>query len=297
MGAKKPLTPEVTSIGCGTPTPLPGRFGSAYVVQAGDEKLLFDCGPATTWKLARNGISTTDINDVFFTHHHFDHDADFPTFILTRWDQMIPRDTTLNVYGPRLTEEFTNGILDENTGLFAHDWIARVNHPASQITFQDRGGELPRSKPDVNPLNMGPGLIKSGSSWEVTAAPADHVQPYLDSLAYRIDTPDGSVVLTGDTAPCDTVTDLARGADVLMMMCWESHDRMYGNEHADASSSILGAAETAAEAGVKQLVMVHIGARLTTAEMKGPRDIEAKQAWNGTLIWGDEGMKVPWPEG
>ena len=86
-------------------------------MQIGDEKLLFDCGPATTWKLARNGISTTEIDDVFFTHHHFDHDADFPTFILTRWDQMVPRDKTLNVYGPKLTEEFTNGILDEDTGL------------------------------------------------------------------------------------------------------------------------------------------------------------------------------------
>ena len=142
---------------------------------------------------------------------------------------------------------------------------------------------------------MGPGLIKSGANWEVTAARAEHVQPYLDSLAYRIDTSDGSVVLTGDTTPCDTVTELARGADVLMMMCWESHDRMDGNEHAGASSSIQGAAETAAEAGVKQLVMVHIGARLTTAEMKGPREIEAAKAWDGRIIWGDEMMKVPWP--
>ena len=267
MGAKKPSTPEITIIGCGTPTPLPDRFGSSYVVQIGDEKLLFDCGPATTWKLARNGISTTEIDDVFFTHHHFDHDADFPTFILTRWDQMVPRDKTLNVYGPKLTEEFTNGILDEDTGLFAHDWKARVHHPVSQVTFADRGGILPRTKPDVDPHNMGPGLIKSGSTWEVTAAPADHVQPYLDSLAYRIDTPDGSVVLTGDTAPCDSITELARGADVLMMMCWESHDHMESTDHADASASILGAAETAEEAGVKQLVMVHIGARLTTTEM------------------------------
>ncbi|MEE2840844.1 MAG: MBL fold metallo-hydrolase [Chloroflexota bacterium] len=296
MGAKRSLALEVTIIGCGTPTPLPDRFGSSYVVQVGDEKLLFDCGPATTWKLARAGISTTEIDNVFFTHHHFDHDADFPTFILTRWDQMIPTDRMLNVYGPRLTEEFTNGIIDEDTGLFAHDWKARVNHPASQITFADRGGILPRKKPEVDPHNMGPGLIKSGANWEVTAARAEHVQPYLDSLAYRIDTSDGSVVLTGDTTPCDTVTELARGADVLMMMCWESHDRMDGNEHAGASSSIQGAAETAAEAGVKQLVMVHIGARLTTAEMKGPREIEAAKAWDGKIIWGDEMMKVPWPE-
>ena len=155
MGAKKPLTPEVTIIGCGTPTPLPDRFGSSYVVQVGDEKLLFDCGPATTWKLARAGIKTTEIDDVFFTHHHFDHDADFPTFILTRWGQMIPRDKTLNVYGLKLTEEFTNVIIDEDTGLFVHDWKARIHHPASQIMFQDRGVELPRKKPDVDPHSMG----------------------------------------------------------------------------------------------------------------------------------------------
>jgi len=44
-------------------------------------------------------------------------------------------------------------------------------------------------------------------------------------------------------------------------------------------------------------VMVHIGARLTTSEMKGPLEIYAKQAWNGELIWGEEMMKVPWRKG
>jgi ribonuclease BN (tRNA processing enzyme) len=144
---------------------------------------------------------------------------------------------------------------------------------------------------------MGPGPIKSGGSWQVTAAHADHVQPFLDSLAYRLDSDDGSVVLTGDTAPCDSVTQLARGADVLMMMCWESHEFMAGTEHAAASCSIRGAAETAQEADVKQLVLVHIGARLTRAEMQGPREQEAAQAFSGKVVWGDEGMVVPWPEG
>ena len=41
MGATPSSKPEVTIIGCGTPTPLPDRFGSSYVVQIGDEKLLF----------------------------------------------------------------------------------------------------------------------------------------------------------------------------------------------------------------------------------------------------------------
>lgn len=288
--------PEVTIIGCGTPTPLPDRFGSAYLVDIGGEKLLFDCGPATTWKLVRNGISPTDIDTVVFTHHHFDHDADFPAFILTRWDQIVPRDRPLNVYGPTLTEKFTNGIIDEETGLFAHDWQARVGHPGSQITYRERGGELPRGKPLVAPRDIGPGAFLENDRYRITAAPAEHVQPFLDSLAYRIDTDEGSVVITGDTRPCDSVTDLARGADVMMMMCWESHDRMQRSEHESASCSIRGAAETAAEAGVKQLVMVHIGARLTEPGLSESNDREARAVWGGRLVWGAEGMKVPWPE-
>ncbi len=295
MSGKGTKTPKVTLIGCGTPTPLPDRFGSAHLIDIAGEKLLFDCGPATTWKLVRNGFKLTDINTVVFTHHHFDHDADFPAFILTRWDQMIPRDRELQVYGPNLTEAFTDGILNEDTGLFRHDWKARVHHPASAITFADRGGELPRAKPMVVPQDVGPGVIVETDNYRITAAPAEHVQPYLDSLAYRIESDEGSVVITGDTRPCDTVTDLARGADVLMMMCWESHERMVGNEHAMASCSIRGAAETAAEADVKQLVMVHVGGRLTAPEMAEAREREASLAWDGRVVWGEEGLTVPWP--
>ena len=221
--------PEITIIGCGTPTPTPDRFGSSYVIEIGGEKLLFDCGPATTHKLVKAGISPTEIDTVFFTHHHFDHDADFPTFILTRWDQNVPVDRVLSVYGPPPTTKFTNGIIDEETGLFAHDWLARVHHPGSQVTFADRGGVLPRHKPMVEPHDMEPGLIRRGTTWQITGAVAEHVQPYLDSLAYRIDTDEGSIVVTGDTRPCDSITDLARGADVLMMMCWESDEAGRGH--------------------------------------------------------------------
>ncbi len=296
MGAKEAATPKVTIIGCGTPSPLPDRFGSAHLVDIAGEKILFDCGPATTWKLVQNGVSPTEINNVVFTHHHFDHDADFPTFILTRWDQMVPRDRELHVWGPTLTEEFTNGIIDEDYGLFRHDWKARVGHLGSQITYQDRGGELPRSKPLVIPKDVGPGVIVETDNYRITAAPAEHVQPFLDSLAYRVDTDEGSLVITGDTRPCDSITNLAREADVLMMMCWESHDRIGGNDHDLATCSISGAAETAADAGVKQLVMVHIGGRLTKPENAEANEREARTKWGGELVWGHEQMVVPWPK-
>ena len=188
-------------LGAGTPTPTPTRFGSSFVLQTGDDRLMIDCGPAATAKLVQAGLWPTEIDYLFFTHHHFDHDVDYPCFLLCRWDQSIGKENRLQVFGPTLTEQLTHRILDERDGAFSHDWIARVNHPLSQQVYVNRGGVLPRRPPDVLAKDVGPGRIFSGPDWEVTAAPAEHVQPYLDSLAYRIDTPDGSVVFTGDTQP------------------------------------------------------------------------------------------------
>lgn len=177
MGAKESTTPKVTIIECGTPTPTPGCFGSGYVVDIGRAILLFDCGPATTWKLVLNGIQPTEIDTVVFTHHHFDHGADFPTFILTRWDRSVPKAKPFSTYVPTLTEKFTNGILDEDTGLFAHDWKARVNHPSSQRLFAKRGGRLSRLKPEVVAKDIGPGVVTEPDRYRITVAPAEHVEP------------------------------------------------------------------------------------------------------------------------
>ena len=288
-------TPNIIIIGCGTPTPTPDRFGSAYLIEVDGEKLLFDCGPATTFKLAKVGISPAEIDEVYFTHHHFDHDADFPTFVLSRWDQLVPTDRPLRVYGPPPTTRFANGIVDAEKGLFAHDWLARVHHPLSQVTYRDRGGRLPRAKPRILARDVGPDFVRQGARWKISAARAEHVQPHLESLAYRLDTATGSIVIAGDSRPCDAITGLARGADILLMMCWESAEVVDGTDLAQGTCSIRGAAETAAAAGVRQLVMVHIGERLTRPEMRETRELEARQAWDGRIIWGEELTRVPWP--
>lgn len=49
----------------------------------------------------------------------------------------------------------------------------------------------------------------------VTAVFVQHA-PVFPALAYRFDTPNGSVVFSGDTGPCDNVVRLAAGADYLV---------------------------------------------------------------------------------
>ena len=245
-------------LGAGTPTPTPTRFGSSFAIKISDDQIMLDCGPATTHKLVKAGLWPTDINHLFFTHHHFDHDIDYPCFLLCRWDQSVGKEDVLKVFGPTLTEKITHGILDEKDGLFAHDWIARVNHPLSQKIHVNRGGTLPRKPPNVIAKDVGPGKVYTAKNWEVYAAPGEHVQPYLDSLAYRFETPDGSIVFTGDTQPCDSVTNLANNADMMLCMCWDEQSVMDETGESSGQCGTEGAAAMAQEAGVKRLVLVHI---------------------------------------
>ena len=253
-------------LGTGTPTPSPDRFGSAFVTEIGDNKVMVDCGPAATHKLVKAGLWPTQITDLFFTHHHFDHNVDYPCFLLCRWDQGGDEEM-LRVYGPTLTTEITQGLIGPS-GVFAPDWKARVGHPASQKVFVNRGGTLPRKPPDVAAEDIGPGHVIDGDGWRITSAYADHAQPFLDSLAYRLDSDEGSVVFTGDTAPCDTVTELAMGADVMFAMCWDDEDYMESNDETVGVSGARGAARMAARARVSRLVLVHSHSRLDGDEAR-----------------------------
>ena len=282
---------EIYTLGAGTPTPTPTRFGSSHVLKLGDQLLMFDCGPAATHKLVKAGLFPTQVDYLFFTHHHFDHDIDYPCFLLCRWDQSIGKENQLQVFGPDLTEQITEGILGEN-GLFAHDWKARVNHPLSQQVFVNRGGTLPRPAPSVDARDVGPGKVFSGPDWEVTAAPAEHVQPWLDSLAYRVDSAEGSVIFTGDTQPCDSVTELARGADMMLCMCWDDQAVMDANGEYAGQCGTTGAARMAQDAGVEKLVLVHIGPHLSA---HGPMEQgigDISRIYNGEIVFSEELMRI-----
>ncbi len=283
---------EIITLGAGTPTPTPTRFGSSHVLKVGQDLVMFDCGPAATHKLVQAGFFPTQVDYLFFTHHHFDHDIDYPCFLLCRWDQSIGKENRLQVFGPDLTEKITEGILGED-GLFSHDWKARVNHPLSQRVHVNRGGSLPRPAPSVSARDVGPGLVFSGNDWQVTAAPAEHVQPYLDSLAYRLDSSEGSVVVTGDTQPCASVAALAQGADTMLCMCWDDQEVMDQNGESNGQCGTLGAAQLAQDAGVKKLVLVHVGPHLAGhgPMEKGIGDIS--RVYDGQVVFSEELMRIP----
>jgi ribonuclease BN (tRNA processing enzyme) len=66
----------VTILGSGTAVPVPDRFPAGYLVQAGGQQLLVDCGPGILRRLAQAGVGLEAIDAVFLTHYHTDHCAD-----------------------------------------------------------------------------------------------------------------------------------------------------------------------------------------------------------------------------
>ena len=285
--------PRLIVLGSGTPAPSNVRWGSSFLLQIDGEWMMFDCGPATTYKMYATGFKATEIDHLFFTHHHSDHDADYPCFLLSRFDMSIGKENQLNVYGPTLTEQLTERLLGEDVGAYWHDIVARTNHPLSLEAYVHRGGKLPRRAPKINARDIKPGIVATGNSWEITAAPVEHVQPYLDSLAYRIDSDEGSIVFSGDTRPCQSLTDLAKGADLLVMECIKLHDDWKGTASADSETDTWGAGQTAQDAGVKRVLLNHQNLTLEDPIKKTQAIHEVKQFYGGPVLWADELMEVP----
>lgn len=280
---------QVHILGAGTPHPTPDRFGSAYVADLGDERILIDCGPATTWKLVKAGFSPADIDTLFFTHHHYDHDVDYPCFVLNRWGHHDWGDLNpLRVYGPNHTETLTDRILNPEYGAWAPDWVSRTKHPASLALYESNGGILPRRGPDVRPQDIEAGTTIEGDGWRISSAVAEHFQPFLDCLAYRLDTPDGSIVFTGDTQPCDSVAALAEGADVMFSMCWDLQDDLDRSPLREGQSGTRDAGTMAQRAGVRRLVLTHTEPQIAHGAGREAAIEDASSVFDGEVIFSDE---------
>jgi len=254
------VTTTVTLTGTGVPHPSPGRAGPGTLVRCGDSALQFDAGRGTVLRLAEAGCALHELRAVFLTHVHSDHVLDLADVVMTRWLQ-----GTLHASGPLpivavdgLATTFAARMLDA----YVDDIEVRVAH------VQPAPPQL-----DVRPfaLPTEPTVVWRDDQITVDAV-AVHHEPVREAVAYRVTTPDGVVVVSGDTRVCDEVADFARGADVLVHeACRASalHDLVRGTafEHIfeyHADTVALGALAARAEVG--HLVLTHLIPPPTTAE-------------------------------
>ena len=235
---------QVTLLGTGLPFPNPKRRGPGYVVRAGANNLLVDCGTGVVTRLVEAGVPLDGIDHVFITHLHSDHYVDLGHFIICRW--IYGDDSPWHVYGPPGIRPMIDRLLE-------------MHRPDLEMRMKIR--TVPRAMPQIVVHEIDQGLAAEIDGVEVTAFDVEHF-PLDQPFGYHFKSKDRRIVLSGDTCPCENLIRHAHGADLLIHECmqyerWSAPQIDKGHTpHAHTSPERLSL--VARDAAVGMLVTTHM---------------------------------------
>jgi len=295
----------LTFLGTGAACPTLDRNVSSLALQREGETLIFDCGEGTQRQMMKYGTSF-GFRDIFFTHYHSDHLLGLTGLLRTLGLLNVigeaDRSDGLTLYGPKGAAKILGAALTfgiertrfpvEIVELKPGDRLKRHDYHLDVFPTEHRGTEsvgyalverqrLGRFDPDrAHALGIpeGPlwGMLHKGKTVELPdgrkIVPGELVGPAR---------PGRTVVISGDTRPCAALRDAARGADLLV------HEATFGQEEVarakETGHTTAGeAAQLAAEAGVRRLVLTHISPRYSR---EAPELVaEAKAVFPETIV-------------
>ena len=195
---------QITLLGTGVPTPNPKRRGPAQLVRAGATNLLIDCGSGTVNQLIQGNVRPTQVDHVLITHHHSDHYIDLDHFIITRW--IMGADKPLNIYGPIRQKK----IIENMLAAHEYDLKIRVEHQGTK-----------RSLPEVIIHEIEEEIVLEIDGLKTRAFHVEH-PPVNPAFGFRFDTQHRSIVVSGDTRPCENIIKNSHNVDVLVHECMHS---------------------------------------------------------------------------
>ena len=244
-------TSQVVMLGTGTPNADPERSGPSVAIVVRGKAYLVDCGPGVVRRAAaaqRNGIAALapeKLGIVFITHLHSDHTMGLPDLILTPW--VLERREPLEVYGPTGTRTMTDHLL----AAWAEDIRVRIDglEPEKTDGWQ------------VHTHEIVAGQVYQDSNVKVTAIAVPHAN-WRRAFAYRFETPDRVIVVSGDTRPSEALVEACDGCDILVHEVY-SADRFttrspeWRRYHVDAHTSTIELAALATRAKPRLLVLYH----------------------------------------
>ena len=248
---------KITMLGTGSPEPYARRASPGYLVDVGPESIQFDCGGGSFDRFLASGADLSKLSHLFLSHLHSDHMIDYSRLVHARWDCHSHEVDDLKVFGPAPIQLITTRLFGPE-GALAFDLKTRTEDEPSQQIYAARGGKLPRPWPAPEVTEISKGFELTRENWSLKAVEAPHAQPFLDNLGYRLDSEGHSFVFSGDSGPSKALTNLAEGADVLVHMCFQLSGESPGSKWFAGSSGHMEIAETAAEAGVKKVVLSHL---------------------------------------
>lgn len=189
-------------------TPAPYRAQTSYALMVGKDIYLIDVGDGALRRIAEAGLTIRNIAGIFITHLHDDHTSGLPALMSVEWE--FHREQIVGIYGPPQTAALVQAAL-AFTKFNADTRISdgTMTHPIAELYAGH----------DVQP-----GQVFRDANISVSAVENSHYEKPLagkpdyktQSYSYRVTTPAGVIVFTGDTGPSDAVTQLARGADILL---------------------------------------------------------------------------------
>jgi len=189
----------VVMLGTGMPRPDPMCFGPATAVVHDGRVFLFDAGAGVMRRMAAARLSIRGPEAVFITHLHSDHTLGYPDLILTTW--VMGRKHKLQAYGPVGLKKMTRHIISA--------WREDIDVRIKGLERQTKTGYMV----DVHEFTEGVVYDKDGV--RITAIPVLH-GCWKQAFGFRVDTPDRSIVISGDTRPSSALVEASRGVDVLV---------------------------------------------------------------------------------
>jgi len=223
---------HVLGSGSYTPGKVRGRRPSTvrdpagYALEAGDQVLLFDLGFGNLRQMVRAGLEPERVSHVFISHRHPDHVGDLAALLFYfRYDGK-PRSGRARLYGPRGFKSFM-------------DRLAKAYHP----WLRPRGYRL-----EIEELEER-GVVR-GARWKVGCREVPHT---TESLAYRFDSPDGSLCYTGDTAWDPGLARFAEDTDLLTVEC-----ALPDGERKPGHLRVSEALELGRLSGARKVLLTHL---------------------------------------
>jgi ribonuclease Z len=298
---------SVAFLGTGGSVPTARRATACTVVLRGGDRIMFDCGEGAQRQMHRS-LGLVQLDEIFITHLHLDHFLGLPGLLKTY--DLQGREVPLTIYGPpgiRALFDDLGRLIGRTRYEVAIEELApeqdvdhgdfgveafMVEHRTKAFGYrlaeQDRPGRFDAAEAQRLGVPEGPGFSALQRGEEIKVA--DGVVRPEDVLGEA--RPGRVVVFSGDTAPCISTAEAAKGAELLI------HDGSFAEDEAQRAAetghSTAGqAAALAREAGVKMLALVHVSSRYNVGQVLE----EARAVLPGTIAPRDfDLVEIPFPE-
>lgn len=269
-----------TIIGSGSPKYNTERSGPSVLITYKNTQILVDMGNGTQANLNKNNTKIKMLDGLLFTHHHLDHNEEFaPIFI-----QSLLGGNKIIIAGPKQTASIVDNILD----IYEED-----------ITY--RLSKSDRALNDVISNFTSKNLIENTPFYigdiKVSYTLVNHT---IETLAYRFDVGDESIVISGDLTYSESLPILAKNADYLIMdsggAIAAGSKRNTTNNKINKQSTkekahvnLTESSKMAKEANTKNLVLTHftfatIDEEATTTQIR--------ENYNNTVLYAQDLMVI-----